>query len=264
MNSTKKLLYSFFILIVMSFVMIPGIAAAAVPVAAFNSDVQTGTAPLTVQFTDTSTGTGPLTYAWDFNNDGTVDSSVQNPSFTYISAGIYTVMLNVTGPDGSNERVRTDYISVSAAPVAPTAAFTATPTYLSVQFTNQSTGTAPLTYAWDFGDGGSSTQASPSHTYATAGTYSVKLTVTGPGGSDDVTHSVTVSAAPVAPTAAFTATPTYLSVQFTNQSTGTAPLTYAWDFGDGGSSTQASPSHTYATAGTLLSGTDRHRPRWKR
>ncbi len=91
---------------------------------------------------------------------------------------------------------------------------------------------------------------SPSHVYAAAGTYSVKLTVTGPGGSDDVTHSVTVSAAPVAPTAAFTATPTYLSVQFTNQSTGTAPLTYAWDFGDGGSSALPSPSHTYAAAGT--------------
>ncbi len=45
------------------------------PAAAFTSDVQTGVAPLTVQFTDQSTGTGPLTSAWDFDNDGTVDGT---------------------------------------------------------------------------------------------------------------------------------------------------------------------------------------------
>ncbi len=149
----------------------------------------------------------------------------------------------------------THSVTVSAAPVAPTAAFTATPTYLSVQFTNQSTGTAPLAYAWDFGDGGSSTQASPSHTYATAGTYSVKLTVTGPGGSDDVTHSVTVSAAPVAPTAAFTTSihsgTAPLAVLFTDTSSNT-PTAWSWSFKDvTGDTTQVvfstiqNPVHTF-------------------
>ncbi len=72
---------------------------------------------------------------------------------------------------------------------APVAAFSGTPTSgvapLTVQFTNQSTGTI-TSYVWDFGDGGTSSQASPMHTYNATGAYTVKLTViTGTGGSDD-------------------------------------------------------------------------------
>jgi PKD repeat protein len=163
------------------------------------------------------------------------------------------VKLTVTGP-GGNDNV-THSVTVSAAPVAPTAAFTATPTYLSVQFTNQSTGTAPLTYAWDFGDGGLSTLPSPSHTYAGAGTYPVKLTVTGPGGNNNVTHSVTVSAAPVAPIAAFTTSihsgTAPLAVLFTDTSSNT-PTAWSWSFKDvTGNTTQVvfstiqNPVHTF-------------------
>ena len=220
------------------------------PTAAFTSDIQSGIVPLTVRFTDQSTGTGPFTYSWDFNNDGTADSTEQNPSHVYDTAGIYAVKFTVTGPGGLDDEIKTDYITVSPAPVVPSAGFTATPTYLSVVFTDTSTGTGPLTYAWDFGDGGSSIDQNPVHVYTSAGTYTVKLTVTGPGGVDDETISVTVAAAPVAPVAAYTATPTYLSVVFTDASTGTGPLTYAWDFGDGGSSTDQSPIHVYAAAGT--------------
>ena len=140
----------------------------------------------------------------------------------------------------------------STNPIPPAAAFTATPNYLNVQFTSSSTGTAPLTYAWNFGDGSTSTLQNPAHTYAAAGTYSVKLTVTNTAGSNAVTKSVTASAAPavIPPTAAFSATANYLNVQFTSSSTGTAPLTYAWNFGDGSTSTLQNPAHTYATAGT--------------
>jgi PKD repeat protein len=84
------------------------------PVAAFSGTPTSGMAPLTVAFTDASTGTGPFTYAWDFNNDGTPDSTSQNPSFTYTSAGAYTVKLTVTGPGGSDDEVKTDYINVNA------------------------------------------------------------------------------------------------------------------------------------------------------
>jgi PKD repeat protein len=88
------------------------------PVAAFTSDVQTGTAPLTVQFTDQSTGTAPLTYAWDFDNNGTTDSTNQNPSHVYSSAAeTYTVKLTVTNAGGSDDEVKTNYISVTAPPV---------------------------------------------------------------------------------------------------------------------------------------------------
>lgn len=80
---------------------------------------------------------------------------------------------------------------------APTAAFTSTATYLSVTFTNASTGEG-LTYSWDFGDGETDNTASPTHTYAAAGTYDVVLTVTNTGGTDEATESITVEAQPTA------------------------------------------------------------------
>jgi parallel beta-helix repeat protein len=85
------------------------------PVAAFTSDIQTGTAPLTVNFTDQSSGS-PTSYAWDFENDGTVDSTEQSPSHIYDTAGTYTVNLTVTNAGGSDAELKTDYIVVTAAP----------------------------------------------------------------------------------------------------------------------------------------------------
>lgn len=89
------------------------------PVAEFNANPVTGTAPLNVQFTDTSTGT-INSYAWDFNNDGTTDSTQQNPSWTYNTPGTYTVKLTVTGPGGNDEEVKTDYITVNPDITPPT------------------------------------------------------------------------------------------------------------------------------------------------
>ena len=89
----------------------------------------------------------------------------------------------------------------SVAPAAPVAQFTASATSgvapLMVTFTDQSTG-SPTAWSWDLGDGTTSTQQSPSHTYAAAGTYTVSLTVTAPGGSDGETKSsyIQVSAPP--------------------------------------------------------------------
>ena len=83
------------------------------PVANFTSSVVNGTSPLTIHFTDTSTGVEPFIYAWDFNNDGLVDSTEKNPSYTYTSPGTYTVRLNITSAYGSNEIIKIDYIMVS-------------------------------------------------------------------------------------------------------------------------------------------------------
>ncbi|MDD1698591.1 MAG: PKD domain-containing protein, partial [Methanoregula sp.] len=97
------------------------------PDAQFTADTFQGSDPLTVQFTDQSTGTAPLTYAWDFTNDGSTDSTVKNPSFTYKTAGICTVKLTVTNADGSDSEIKPGYITV-ASPVTttpPIAQFTA-------------------------------------------------------------------------------------------------------------------------------------------
>ena len=159
------------------------------PVANFTAAPTSGDAPLTVQFTDASTGT-ISSYAWDFNNDGTVDSIEQSPSYIYSANGTYTVNLTVTGPGGSDSEVKTGYITVNEPPVgAPVANFTAAPTSgnapLPVQFTDTSTGTVS-SYAWDFNNDGvvDSTVQSPSFIYSANGTYTVNLTATGPGGSD--------------------------------------------------------------------------------
>jgi PKD repeat protein len=82
------------------------------PVAAFIGSPLSGTAPLTVQFTDQSTGS-VTAWAWDFDNNGLVDSTAQHPTYTYSTAGTYTVKLTVTGPWGTDDEVKTDYITVT-------------------------------------------------------------------------------------------------------------------------------------------------------
>lgn len=69
----------------------------------------------TVQFTDQSTNS-PATYAWDFDDNGVVDSTDRNPSYEYSKAGSYTVRLNVTNGAGTDEEVRSDCVIVSSAP----------------------------------------------------------------------------------------------------------------------------------------------------
>jgi Zn-dependent metalloprotease len=137
----------------------------------------------------------------------------------------------------------------------PTADFTFTTTDLTADFTDTSTdpdGTI-VSWDWDFGDGNTSTQQNPSHTYAAAGTYNVTLTVTdNDSATDSVTKPVTVTAPNQAPTADFTFTTTDLTANFTDTSTdpdGTI-VSWLWDFGDGNTSTVQNPSHTYAAAGT--------------
>ena len=71
-----------------------------------------GNAPLTVQFTDQSTG-NPTQWAWDFNNDGTTDSTLQNPFYIYSTPGTYSVKLTATTAGGSATIIKTGYITVS-------------------------------------------------------------------------------------------------------------------------------------------------------
>ncbi|MCK9593389.1 MAG: PKD domain-containing protein [Methanoregula sp.] len=178
-----------------------------VPTAAFTTDVQTGTAPLTVHFTDGSTGTTPLTYAWDFTNDGSVDSTVQNPSYTYTTAGTYTVKLTVTNIAGSDSELKTNYITAGTQISPPVAGFftdvTSGPAPLSIKFTDTSTGTGITAWMWDFNNDWviDSTAQNPSFVYTVPGTYSVNLTVTNSAGSDNEVkvNYITVNTAPVVP-----------------------------------------------------------------
>jgi PKD repeat protein len=139
---------------------------------------------------------------------------------------------------------------------APSASFMGSPTSgaapLSVAFEDQSTGEV-TSWTWDFGDGGSSNQASPSHTYVVAGLYTVRLTVRGPTGSDTFTRPSYISVGNQPPVVNFGAAPTMgvapLAVTFADLSTGNVSR-WLWNFGDGATSTLRNPAHTYANAGT--------------
>lgn len=84
-----------------------------VPEARFTSSPQSGIAPLTVHFTDQSTGeiNG---WEWDFDNDGTIDSTEQSPSHIYETSGTYSVSLKVTGANGSDTETKVEYIEVES------------------------------------------------------------------------------------------------------------------------------------------------------
>jgi len=213
---------------------------------------------LPVQFTDQSTaGTSPITsWSWSFGDGGT--STAQNPSHTYTAAGSYTVRLIVGSSAGIDTLSRASYVSVF---VLPTASFSGSPqsgvSPLAVQFTDQSApGSSPITsWGWSFGDGGTSTTQSPSYTYAGAGSYTVRLIVGSSAGIDTLSQAgyITACAPPVAD---FSGTPTGglgpLIVQFTDLSTaGSSPITsWSWAFGDGGTTTEQSPSHIYLLPGS--------------
>jgi PKD repeat protein len=121
---------------------------------------------------------------------------------------------------------------------------------LTVQFYDTSTG-APTAWNWNFGDGGTSSQQNPVHTYVSIGTYTVSLKVSNAVGNDTKTKAGSVTATtPVK--AAFTFTPSQgdipFTVQFTDHSTG--PVTsWAWVFYDEGTSTQQNPSFTFKKVG---------------
>lgn len=140
----------------------------------------------------------------------------------------------------------------------PTAAASANPTTGAPPLTVQFNGTAsggrpPVTYAWDFGDGATSTDQSPSHTYKDVGDYMASLTATDAKGNLSQSNvSLKVVCPPLTSTA--TGTPRSGSVPLTVQfdgsgSGGCPPVTYSWNFGDGGTSTEENPNHTYETMG---------------
>ncbi len=173
------------------------------PTASFSATPVAGQFPLPVQFSDTSQG-GPTSWAWDFGDGAT--SNLTNPTHTYAVAGSYTVTLTVTNSKGTDTSTRTDLVTVQDQ--LPIAGFTATPTTgqypLAVDFTDTSV-KHPISWAWDFGDGSTSTAQNPSHTYANPGNYAVSLTVTNGTGSNtrvrsDFIHAVagTTTLTPVA------------------------------------------------------------------
>ena len=190
-------------------------------------------------------------YEWDFGDDS-AHATTRDASHSYAEpGGQFTVSLTVTDNDGATV-TSTEQVDL-AANVAPTASFTFSCTDLTCTFADGSTdadGTIEG-YDWDFGDGQTSTEQSPEHSYAVAGDYVVALTITDSRDSTgNASRSVRVPPPPphVGPTAAFTASCSGLECVFTNQSTpdgSTGEALWEWQFGDGARSHDESPSHVY-------------------
>lgn len=203
---------------------------------------------LSVTFYDKSTN-NPTSWQWNFGDGKT--SAQQNPEHTYEPGGSYTVTLIVSNDYGSDTISKSDFIILADSPVAKfTANITSGPAPLSVNFTDQSTKN-PTSWHWNFGDGLTSVQQNPEHTYDAEGLYTVTLTAYNGPVSDRVskTDYIVVTGPPVAEfTANLTSGSAPLTVNFTDQSTNN-PITWQWNFGDGGTSTQQNPVHTYNAFG---------------
>jgi len=218
------------------------------PAASFSTNTTEGNAPLAVNFTDTSTG-NVTAWSWDFGDGNT--STDRNATHTYAAPGLYSVTLNASNPYGYNISAATA-ISVLDPPVANFSAnATVIPTGSAVAFTDDSTGNVTA-WAWDFGDGNTSTDRNATHTYTAPGTYSVTLNASNPYGYNISTRTAYIDVGNP-PAAGFTTNVTGgnapQAVQFTDTTEHT-PTSWAWTFGDGNTSTDQSPAHTYAAAGT--------------
>lgn len=222
---------------------------------------------LTVTFTDNSTVSNDTidSYSWNFGDVAPGNTStLASPSHTYSVSGDYDVTLSVTSELGN----KTDTVVYSITitdnvidPVNPQADFSVAVTDLEATFTDlTSVDNGSITdYLWDFGDSASSALASPTHLYTAGGTYMVKLDVTGSDGTT-ANHSKAVTVydpavEPTTPIVTFTSdaleeSPS-LTVNFTaDASNETSPITtYAWNFDNLSTSSEANPTYTFADAG---------------
>ena len=208
-------------------------------------------------FTNISTAVAPNfksnSFIWDFG-DGTppVKAGLGNQQHTYASVGTYQVKLTVddttfcNSPDSITKKVRLA-INVKAQFVTPEKGCKP---YTAI-FENTSLGGTD--FIWDFGDGQTSSLPNPTHNYTNSGTYIVKLI-----SNDESTCNKTDSTSFVItvyeiPSANFSATPNpgpeNTPTQFRNLSIGA--VRYAWDFGDGSTSTDSEPLYQFTSTGTF-------------
>jgi len=222
------------------------------PVADFSAD--TACYGEATQFTDLSycTGSAVTSWLWDFG-DG-LTSTVQHPQHTYASAGYYYVTLTVGSPNGCQSQVMKQ-VYVQYRPSSDfswTGVCEGAPTYFTDESTVPNNGIIN-NWLWDFGDGNTSTDPNPSHTYASSGTYQVNLTVWATYGcSHSMSKTVTITDSPIADFSADIACQGS-ATQFTDLSMapGSTIIYWWWDFGDGHyASNVQHPQHVYPYAGT--------------
>jgi PKD repeat protein len=217
--------------------------------ATITSQSNGGTVPSTISFSATCSQSA-TTFNWDFGDTGSPTNTGTGitTQHTYNTHGSYTVKLLATGASTNDD---TTFV-VQVKPPKPVASFTVgnngCPAPCITTFTNTSTNA--VAQIWDFGDTGTSTQVSPTHNYLAKGNFTVRLIVTSASGEKDTAENIITIIQ--LPTANFTITNNDCvgpcNVTFTENCQ--FETAYKWDFGDGITSTTASPVHPYSTKGS--------------
>lgn len=223
-----------------------------------DASVTEGCAPLLVQFTNTSTvdpGQTITGYTWNFGDAS--GSNLENPSHTYNDEDTYTVTLRIDVAETGCNAVKTfpDFITTSGKVDASfsldqTIACTAPADFM---ITNNTVDEAGFTYLWDFGNGNTSTDKDPGTiTYTEDGTYTIKMSVNNGDGCIVDRIRVIRIGKPVINMNIPDTLCIGVATQLQNNSTGNQ---FQWSFGDGAApstSTQRSPTVTYATSGPKI------------
>lgn len=231
-------------------VMLTAVLPAFAQTARFTADVTSGCAPLTVSFTNQSDA-GATAYDWDFGLGA--HATTRDAGKVFTDPGTYNVTLTVTYPAGT--RTFTTTITVHDVPAPSfTPSVTGGCTPLAVSFTDNSTpGSGTISsIVWDFGDGNTAQGATASHTYTVGGSFSVTTIVENSFGCRKSLTMPNLINADETPNVDFTADApgscvTPHTVNF--RATGSGAATFAWTFGDGGTSTGQFPAHTYTAEG---------------
>ncbi|KQC29410.1 PKD domain-containing protein [Flagellimonas eckloniae] len=204
-----------------------------------------------------------VSYEWDFGDGNT--SNAENPMHTYAAEGEYSVTLTVNDNEGGEDITSIDVLAqeipVNMMPVAIADGTADGIISYKVNFSSSESYDPDgniVSYEWDFGDGNMSNEENPMHTYASGGDYYVTLTVTDDDGEEGFT-SIEVSAEEipnVPPVAVADAgTPNEFVVDFLGSESDDPDgniVSYEWDFGDGNTSTDINPTHTYTDEGVYL------------
>ncbi len=217
------------------------------PAAAFTANVTEGCAPLVVNFSNASSDNA-TSFTWLLEGAEPAVSNEQNPDVTYAAAGTYDVTLIVANETGADTLLLENYITVRAAPRAD---YFFDRNGFAFNFTDNSRNADRL--LWDFGDGNTSTETNPMHTYASDGTYQITLSAINACDSVSFSQTVTIN---TRPSAGFSVSQQQgcvpFAVDFQNTSSGNADrFTWVLPGATPATSTDRNPSVTYNTAGTF-------------
>jgi len=219
--------------------------------------VDSGCAPLTVVFSDKSSGPHDQ-WLWKFGDGDTASDT--SPTHTYTSPGTYDVSLKITDndsvPAANDLEFKKRFIIVGSSSAGFTMDTSSGCAGLTVNFTPTFQGVGSFgvsSVAWDFGDGTSSTDTTPTHTFDTIGVFPVTLSLVSPCGADTAVDTVRIVDCPTFGIIADQQTGCLgMTVQFTDSTTDTIPhVNRTWDFGDGMiiSDTLNIITHTYNDTG---------------